>query len=469
MFRYKRCRFAFLDIHYSLNIMKNIAFTFPGQGCQYEEMGVELYSTNNTFKTNIDQCNQLYEEISGINLMSAYGFCQSLMAADDLKDPLVSVPCITIVQISLIEVLKAQLIIPDIVFGHSIGEFACAYASGMLTIKDTLRVTYHCSKGMSMMDRGKMVAYFGSVEDFHRVSDTSCFIAAVNTKDKLTISGTSENCERLIRLSQAHRIKAFDIQTINRPYHSPLTHVMKDYLLSNLSDIRPQIPQRKFMSSVYTKYLASDDLNADYWWNNMNKPVQFYEACNKIENIDIIVEISPRSIFSRYIYQNFPDTLFVPIQTAKPINQNIQIIKKHLRKHSPSYQLWKILKNHPILENIKLKSHNEIDFRNSDRCVEPLELALKVKHIFEDADYPMLFDDIVSILHKDLIATYIPVRVDFISLLTKSDLHELNISYQLVCDSQTKCVYDIDVANILQVRGLVMIKCSEVGKKYIKV
>ena len=105
------------------------AFLFPGQGCQKEEMGKDLYEYFPKAKAIFEQANDILGERFSDTLFSA--------SEEFLMDTRYTQPAIFIYEVAL--ALGQDEVKPDCVAGHSLGEFAALVTAGVLSFEEALR------------------------------------------------------------------------------------------------------------------------------------------------------------------------------------------------------------------------------------------------------------------------------------------------------------------------------------------
>ena len=113
------------------------AYIFPGQGAQFTGMGKELYESNPAARSLFDQANK----ILGFNLTDIM-FNGS---ADDLKQTRVTQPAVFLHSVA---VALAASVTPDMVAGHSLGEFSSLVANKTLSFEDALKLVSNRAMAM---------------------------------------------------------------------------------------------------------------------------------------------------------------------------------------------------------------------------------------------------------------------------------------------------------------------------------
>ena len=233
------------------------AYIFPGQGSQFPGMGKNLFESSTLAKERFIQAN----EILGFDITKT-------MFGDDseaLKETRVTQPAIFLHSTILSEVMSNRFQ-PEMVSGHSLGEFSALVASGVLSFKDGLSLVKERAMAMqSACDQfpGTMAAILG-LED--RVVESVCkdttgvvIAANYNCPGQIVISGSKKAIDNAcISLKEAGAKRAL-VLPVGGAFHSPLMESAKERLASVIENTIFEQPK----CAVYQNVCATGVIDAN--------------------------------------------------------------------------------------------------------------------------------------------------------------------------------------------------------------
>jgi len=262
-------------------------------------MGRELIKRCPTFAKSITQLDEALKSIPGAP--TTWSLLEQLTAdgaSSQISEARFSQPLCTAVQIALVDLLRACNVRFDAVVGHSSGEIGAAYAAGLLSRRDAVGIAYyrglvaHLAKGPSGQPGGMMAAGM-SPEDAEAFCSQPLFagrigVAACNSPSSVTLSGDLDAIQEAKNALDQDKIFA-RLLKVDTAYHSH--HMLRceeayRKCLENLN-IQVQLPTNScpWYSSVRDDarnmtegFTEGDALSAQYWVDNMVKPVLFTQA-----------------------------------------------------------------------------------------------------------------------------------------------------------------------------------------------
>lgn len=204
------------------------AFVFPGQGAQYPGMGKELYENTTLAQKRFEQANAIL----------GFSITDIMFGEDDeaLKETRVTQPAIFLHATILSEVMGERFQ-PEMVAGHSLGEFSALVAARVLRFEDGLRLVQERALAMQAacdLEPGTMAAILG-LEDYLVESicdETEGIVRAANYNcpGQLVISGSKKAVEKACEtLSKAGARRAL-LLPVGGAFHSPLMEPAKERL-----------------------------------------------------------------------------------------------------------------------------------------------------------------------------------------------------------------------------------------------
>ena len=241
------------------------AYVFPGQGAQFSGMGKDLYEGSELAKEFFEQAN----EILGFPITNI----MFEGTADELKETKVTQPAIFLHSVILAKVLGDKFQ-PQMVAGHSLGEFSALVAAGYLTFEDGLKLVSQRAMAMQKACEAKpstMAAILGLedeiVEQVCASIDGIVVAANYNCPGQLVISGSNqaitEACEKL---TEAGARRALPLP-VGGAFHSPLMEPARVELEAAINNT----PFSEGLCPVYQNVTASAVSNPEEIKGNLVK------------------------------------------------------------------------------------------------------------------------------------------------------------------------------------------------------
>lgn len=211
------------------------AYVFPGQGSQFTGMAKDIYESNPRAKALLDQAN----DILGFRITDI----MFTGTADELKQTKVTQPAIFIHSVAL--ALSNDTFKPDMVAGHSLGEFSALVANKTLAYADALNLVYKRALAMQRaceINPSAMAAILGLddkvVEEVCASIDEVVVAANYNCPGQLVISGSNKGIEIACEKLKAAGAKRALPLPVGGAFHSPLMEPAREELAAAIESTK---------------------------------------------------------------------------------------------------------------------------------------------------------------------------------------------------------------------------------------
>ena len=273
------------------------AFVFPGQGSQKVSMGHDLFTNSNVGKKYFDLANEIME--IDIKSIIFHG------PEEKLKETQYTQPAIYIVSVILGHILLEKGLQPDMVAGHSLGEYSACTIAGSLTFETGLSLVKLRAESMQdagTTNPGTMAAIIGMAdEDVISMcntisSDESVVVAAnFNYPGQVVISGNINAVHEIMAKAPELGAKMAKELNVSGAFHSPLMEPAKKRLSAALDNIEINTATMPVYANVTAEPVIEADEIRSNLKNQLDCPVKWHETIDNMKTAGAteMVEVGP--------------------------------------------------------------------------------------------------------------------------------------------------------------------------------
>jgi [acyl-carrier-protein] S-malonyltransferase len=276
---------------------QKVAFCFPGQGSLAVGMGREIALA-------VPEAMDVYRRASEASGLDLVRICFEAPEAE-LVQTEVQQPALVATSLAVLAALRAEGYEPDVVVGHSVGEFAALAAAQALSVEDAIALVRERGLAMAEAARenpGSMAAILG-LED--AVVEGLCkeisgvWPANYNCPGQIVISGQDPAVDECCTEAQLHGAARTVKLRVSGAFHSPLIARAAERLRPAIEKAKINDPIAPFMSTVTAKIEPAQRMAA-LLVEQLTAPVRFTQAARELmrQGVKVFVEVGPGNVLS---------------------------------------------------------------------------------------------------------------------------------------------------------------------------
>lgn len=278
------------------------AFVFPGQGAQFSGMGKDFYERSDEFKALFERANEvLGYRITDIMFNGT---------DDELKQTKVTQPAVFLHSVTAAKSILGE-VKPDMVAGHSLGEFSALVVAGALSFDDGLNLVLHRAMAMQRaceMQPSTMAAIIAlpdeKVEEIcASINDEVCVAANYNCPGQIVISGSVPGIERACELMKAAGAKRALVLKVGGAFHSPLMEPAKQELEEAINSVKFNTPSCPIYQNVNALPQTDPEEIKKNLIAQLTSPVRWTQSVRNMiaDGADEFIECGPGSVLQGLI------------------------------------------------------------------------------------------------------------------------------------------------------------------------
>jgi len=306
-----------------------IAFVFPGQGSQYIGMGKEI---NERF----DVAKHIFQEASETLNYDVANLCFN-GPIEELNKTYRTQPCILTVSIALLNVLQEKGIKPDVVAGHSLGEYSALVAAGVLNFMEAVRLAEKRGKFMQEAvpeGKGLMAAILGmertKVDQICKSSKTGYVAAAnYNCPGQIVIAGEKTSVEEAIEMCKNAGAKRAMALAVSVPSHCLLMSDASKKLAELLDTIEFKSPIIPLVNNADARLLCSAEEIKPSLVRQLSSPLLWEDSVRTMADsgIDIFIEVGPGKVLSGLIKRIAPEANIFHVEGVESLEKTLSQLR----------------------------------------------------------------------------------------------------------------------------------------------
>lgn len=277
---------------------RSLAFLFPGQGSQYVSMARGLYVEEPVFRKQVDECVASLRERHSMDILALLypEPDQEELAQQRINQMRYSQVLLFVVEYALARLWMSWGIHPQVMLGHSLGEYVAACLAGVFSLEEALALVVARGELMQQQPGGSMLAVALPEQIVNLLLEGSALcLAAVNGPSQCTVSGPGEEIEVLQARLGKQGIECRRLH-VSHAAHSSMMDTMLERFVARVKQVQLQAPQIPYISNVTGKLItAAEATDAAYWGRHLRGTVRFFEGLSEVlsDAPQVLLEVGP--------------------------------------------------------------------------------------------------------------------------------------------------------------------------------
>ncbi|KAF7162428.1 hypothetical protein CNMCM5623_007719 [Aspergillus felis] len=293
-----------------------VAFAFTGQGASYKSWNLQLFQDSPYFRSQIFHLDALAQ---GQGFPSIIPAIDGSYPRDHAHSPIVTQLVLLCTEIALAKYWASLDVKPDVVVGHSLGEYAALHIAGVLSASDAIFLVGR--RARLLKDRcqpgsHQMMAVRGSLAQIEHIAGSLPYeVACVNGPTEIVLSGTLEEMAAVAKPLEAEGLKCIILEVAFAFHSAQMDPILDEYEVVAASGVVFQAPNLPVISPLLGKVVFDEKtIDALYMRRATRETVNFLSAmerAHKISTIDdamVWIEIGPHPVCVNFVRSSLPST-----------------------------------------------------------------------------------------------------------------------------------------------------------------
>ncbi|MHB9147652.1 MAG: SDR family NAD(P)-dependent oxidoreductase, partial [Candidatus Amoebophilus sp.] len=275
---------------------RRLVFLFPGQGSVNIAVGARLYQQEPTFRKEVDTCAGILQSYIGIDIKSIFqpGHAEESMLT---KQAGIIQPLIFVLEYALAKLWISWNIRPDMMIGHSLGEYVAACLAGVFSLQQALYIVAMRGRLIQSLPAGSMLAIHTDAATLNTFLKryTAVSLACVNSLQDFVVAGTEKDIQNLEDYCKQQGIAARHLTSTHAFHSSLLDPILSDFakVFEHITLASPTVPYLSGLTGDFVD--AKEVVTPGYWVKQLRYTVQFRPVLEKVLDgkQNIFLEVGP--------------------------------------------------------------------------------------------------------------------------------------------------------------------------------